>query len=113
MKAVLPRLLLWISCLWLVSGCAGPKKAVWNARVGNYTYDQAVLDMGPPDKNAQLTDGTRVAEWVAWRGGRSGSVVLFGGYPSTVWLDSPSPEVFLRLTFGPDGQLKTWQKVAR
>ena len=29
--------------------CASSKKIDWNSRVGNYTYDQAVSDMGPPD----------------------------------------------------------------
>ena len=59
-------------CLWLMAcvvlvlwltGCAS-MRADWGARVGHYTYDQAVTDMGPPDKQAKLTDGTLVAEWL-------------------------------------------------
>ena len=40
----------------------------WAARVGNYTYDQAVMDFGPPDKSAKLTNGTVVADWLTQRG---------------------------------------------
>ena len=40
----------------LLAGCVTPK-IDWAARVGNYTYDQAVMDFGPPDKSAKLSDG--------------------------------------------------------
>jgi hypothetical protein len=48
------------------TGCAGvggcvTQKIDWSARVGNYTYAQAVMELGPPDKSAKLTDGTVVA----------------------------------------------------
>ena len=61
-------------CLFLV-GCASTK-IDWNSRIGNYTYDQAVTELGPPDKQAKLTDGTVVAEWMTRRGYSGGSVGL-------------------------------------
>ncbi len=50
----------------LAVGCA-TSKIDWAGRVGTYTFDQAVLDLGPPDKQAKLTDGTVVAEWLTRR----------------------------------------------
>src|ERR1039457_4921748 len=46
-----------------LAGCVTMSKIDWAARVGNYTYDQAVTELGPPDKAAKLSDGTTVVEW--------------------------------------------------
>lgn len=103
----------------LLTGCA-TAKIDWAARVGHYTFDQAVLELGPPDKQAQLTDGTLVTEWLTRRGYRS--TYMVGGYYGPPWsygpfhsgyVDSGSPDYFLRLTFGPDGRLKEWKRFAR
>ena len=51
----------------VVTGCA-TNKVDWSTRIGTYTYDQAVLDMGPPAKEDKLQDGTVVAEWMTQRG---------------------------------------------
>jgi hypothetical protein len=48
---------------FLLSACA-TDKTNWQSRIGSYTYDQAVIELGPPDKEAKLTDGTKVAEWL-------------------------------------------------
>lgn len=108
--------------IWLVTGCVGPK-IDWNGRIGNYTYDQAVLELGPPDKYAKVTDGSIVADWLTRRGRSGGYVTVMGGGPyyypyyggpGTVYAtDASSPDYFLRLTFGPDGRLLTWKKFAR
>src|SRR5512137_1357360 len=99
-----------------LTGCAS-HKIDWNARVGNYTFDQAVTELGPPSKQAKLTDGTLVAEWQTQRGytqtyytpaGYRGR--YYGGYgaaPVTTW----TPDAFLRLTFDPAGKLVTWKKI--
>src|SRR2546427_9810937 len=50
-----------------LTGCATPR-VDWASRVGNYTYDQVIVDYGPPDKYAKLSDGTAVAEWLTRRG---------------------------------------------
>jgi len=36
----------------VLAGCV-TQKIDWSARVGNYTYDQAVMELGPPDKSAK------------------------------------------------------------
>jgi hypothetical protein len=103
----------------MLAGCV-TSKIDWAGRVGNYTYDQAVMEMGPPDKQAKLGDGTVVAEWLTWRGQRYVYVPFgygdpygwYGGYyPSFV--SSYSPDHCLRLVFGPDGQLRTWKKFVK
>jgi hypothetical protein len=101
--------------LLLVTGCATPK-IDWNSRVGSYTYEQAVLDMGPADKYTTLNDGTIVAEWMTSRGvtyASSGYGVGYWGwwgpYPAYINVYT-SPDRYLRLTFGPDHRLQAWHK---
>ena len=101
----------------LLAGCASTPKVDWNSRVGSFTYDHAVAEMGPPDKSAKLSDGSTVAEWFI----KHGSSVSFGvgtgfysrgssvGVGQTVGT-SPSGE-YLRLTFGADGKLTQWERV--
>ncbi|HMP81631.1 MAG TPA: hypothetical protein PKA41_02855 [Verrucomicrobiota bacterium] len=103
-------------------GCSSTKgKADWNSRVGYFTYDQAVEELGPPDKQASLTDGGIVAEWITRRSG--GSSVGFGlgggswggssgtaaGVGVSQSLGGP-PDKVLRLTFGPDMKLVSWAR---
>jgi hypothetical protein len=114
---VSPAMLL-VALLLITSGCA-TQKIDWNARVGNYTYDQAVIDNGPPDKYARLKDGTIVAEWLTSRGYNQAYVMpAYHGYhcygpvfPTVV--NTSSPDYFLRLSFDPDGKLKTWKTFFR
>src|SRR5438094_7507721 len=106
-------------CLFL-TGCASTK-IDWNSRIGNYTYDQAVLELGPPDKSAKLSDGSIVAEWMTRRGYSGGSVGIMYGYgypyyhyhPWYHYYEPPSPDYFIRLTFGPDGKLQAYKRVVR
>lgn len=106
----------------MLAGCATSPKIDWNSRIGVYNYDQAVLEFGPPDKMAVLTDGTRVAEWLTSRGYSHGFVTTFGphfyhphfyGPPAYYYSEPPSPDRFMRLTFGPDGKLGSWNRVYR
>jgi hypothetical protein len=103
--------------LALVVGCATPK-INWDARIGAYTFDQAVLDFGPPDKQARLTDGSTVAEWLT-RHGVNHLYATPGYYPYwsissfPTYLDTYTPDHFLRLTFDPAGLLKAWKQLSR
>ena len=112
----------WLLIVALVTGCA-TSKINWAARVGTYTHDQAIVELGPPDKQATLTDGTIVSEWLTQRGrgvayvggagyyGYPGRAGYYGGvYPAYV---TPGPDYFLRLTFSPDGKLTAWKKLTR
>jgi hypothetical protein len=105
-----------------LAGCATPIN--WRARVGAYTYDQAVMDYGPPGRFAKLSDGSTVAEWMTERGavivspgpyfygppyyGRGLYGPVWGGYSSTYF-----PAQFLRLTFSPNGKLKAWKEFSK
>jgi hypothetical protein len=57
------RTVLALLATLLFAGCV-TEKIDWAVRVGVYTHDQAILDLGPPDKSAKLSDGTVVAEWL-------------------------------------------------
>ena len=101
----------------LLSGCASTPRVNWDARIGNFNYDQAVVEMGPPDKSTKLTDGSTVAEWFI----KHASSVSFGfgtgfysggssvGVGQTIGT-APSGE-YLRLSFGADGKLTKWDRV--
>jgi hypothetical protein len=107
----------WCLLALLLAGCASTAKTDWNSRVGSYTHDQAVAELGPPDKSAKLSDGSTVAEWFI----KHSSSVSFGvgtgfysrgssvGVGQTVGT-SPSGE-YLRLTFGAEGTLTRWERV--
>jgi hypothetical protein len=106
-------------CIFLI-GCA-TTKIDWNSRIGVFTYDQAVLEFGPPDKSAKLTDGTVVAEWMTRRGYSGGSAGMYYGYgypfhyypwPAYAY-EASSPDYYIRLTFGPDGKLQAYKRVVR
>ena len=110
-----------------LGGCATAPQIDWNARVGSYTYDQAVVDFGPPDRQARLSDRSQVVEWQtqrgytetyyppAWGWGYDGwRHRYYGGYyggyygpPMTTYM----PGSRLRLVFGPDGKLRSWKKI--
>ncbi|MBI2947133.1 MAG: hypothetical protein HYY23_05770 [Verrucomicrobia bacterium] len=115
--AFLPFIWAFVVVGWLCVGCASTPKADWNSRIGNYTYDQAVLEMGPPNKSTKLTDGTTVADWFI----KPSSGLSFGvgtgfyGRHSAVSVGqsigtSPSGS-YWRLTFAPDGKLSQWERV--
>jgi len=117
------RLILLALAVWALGGCA-TDKINWAGRVGSYTHDEAILEMGPPDKQATLTDGVVVAEWLTRRGrgtiyavgpgyyGSRGGPGYYGAYYPP-FVQPGAPDYFLRLTFGPDGKLTAWKKFMR
>lgn len=113
--------LLAVGCLVSVfQGCAS-SRVDWAGRIGTYSYDDAIRELGPPDKSAKLSDGSTVADWLTSRGGRT--VTSYGRYhypygaygmgPNVVVVDPPMPDRFLRLTFDPQGKLASWQRAYR
>ena len=93
-------------------GLAGPRRPIHPR--------PAITDLGPPDKSAKLSDGTVVDEWLTQRS----HVIVApepyflgpGGYfgPDTPsYTETYVPDYFLRLTFGPDGKLRSWKTFAR
>jgi hypothetical protein len=55
--------------LILLTACAAPS---WNARVGNYTYEEAVDDNGRPDSCENIDTGT----WTLDRRGEDDKLIL-------------------------------------
>lgn len=107
--------LLLLLLLGLGPGCAGHRMPDWSKRIGTATYDEALLAMGPPTSVATLTDGTRVAEWLQFSSrvystaGPAGGWGPYGGW-GTISVGS-TPNVYLLLTFGPDGTLMSQRRV--
>ncbi len=101
---------------WFVAGCATTKPIDWNSRVGTYTFDQAVTGLGPPDKQAKLSDGKTVAQWITHREGGTSFSVGTGfvggnagfGVGQTVGTGYSDRE--LTLTFGTNNVLTAWSK---
>jgi hypothetical protein len=101
------------------SGCSSTPKPDWNQRIGNFTFDDAVRELGPPVSSTKLQDGGTVAEWFL----KYGSTMSFGfgvgsygggggvGVGQTV--TTPPKGHYLRLIFGPDGRLQRWEKFTR
>jgi len=100
----------------LVAGCKTTKPIDWNSRVGTYTFDQAVTELGPPDKQTTLSDGKLVAQWVTHRYGGSSFSVGTGFYTGGVGVGvgqttgSAYPDRILTLTFGTNQVLAAFSK---
>ena len=113
-RFLLPALVALVAAF--IAGCQTTKPVDWNSRIGNYTFDQAVTELGPPDKQAKLSDGKTVAEWITRRNGGSGFTVGTGFYGGGVGVGMSHSvgqgysDRVLNLTFGTDNQLASWSK---
>ena len=98
-----------------LAGCATTPPVDWNTRIGNYTYYQAVAELGPPDRQARLSDGKIVCKWFIQSpvGPRLNSGMSyygnndFGAGPSA---GSSYSDRMLQLTFDTDNTLTAWSK---
>jgi len=108
-------LCLAVAAVLFLAGCV-TNRVDWNARIGHYTFDQAVIELGPPDKQAKLSDGRDVAEWVTRHYANSSVAVGTGfyGYPGGVgYVQNIGPNTYetkLRLTFNTNNVLDTWSR---
>jgi len=119
------RCLLLIVFALLTGSCAsGTKAAVnnidWGSRIGTYTYEEALAELGEPNVTGQSSEG-RIAEW----GLRQSPNVSFGfgfggasyGHHSATGVGvgtsvSPPPSgEYLQLKFDKNGKLAAWTKV--
>lgn len=105
----------------VAGGCASTKKIDWDARIGSYTYDQAILDLGPPDKKETLSDGRQVAEWMTARVQSPGFMIFepgyyyrhpVGGYMYHSYYPTET-RWFLRLVFDAEGMLQDYRQFTR
>jgi hypothetical protein len=101
------------------AGCASTPKPNWDQRVGHYTYDEAVRELGPPVGSTRLDDGTTVAEWFLKYGAQmsfgfgASSYGGGGGVGVGQSVATPPKGHFLRLTFDSQGKLQKWEKFKR
>lgn len=120
--------LAWLSLIVLVilaGSCAsGPKtdikKIDWGSRIGSYTYEEAVAELGEPNVISESIEG-KTAEWVL----RQSPGVSFGfglgsagyGHHTSTGVGvgtsvSPPPSgEYLHLRFDKDGKLAEWSRV--
>jgi hypothetical protein len=111
--------LLLAALVMMNAGCASTPKPDWDQRVGNYTYDDAVRELGPPVGSTRLDDGATVAEWFL----RHAAQMSFGFGVSSYGggggvgvgqsVTTPPRGHFLRLTFDSEGKLQRWEKFKR
>jgi hypothetical protein len=102
---------------FLVVSCKTTPKIDWDSRVGSYTYDHAIAELGPPDKSAKLSDGQTVAEWIKHSSGGGFSFGVgtsmygsHGGVGVGQTVSSGYSDKVLRLVFDPDNKLDSWSK---
>jgi uncharacterized membrane protein YgcG len=121
MKSARPFIIVLIL---LAGACASSPKinisdAEWKGRIGTYTYEQALAELGPPNVVAESNEG-RTAEWVIsqspatsfsfgfGRGSYGGGTSTGVGAGTTI---SPPPGgESLRLRFDKNGNLAEWSK---
>ena len=106
------------SLIALLSGCKTTPPIDWGSRVGVYTYDEAVLELGPPDRTSLISTG-RVAEWLTSRNTTprfSFGVGSYGGGTGVgvgTGTGGDIVENILRLTFDQEDKLVTWENTRR
>ena len=108
-----------------LTGCATSSKTSvknidWSTRIGSYTYEQALAELGKPDVISESSEG-RTAEWVIRRSSNVSFGLGFGtssyGHSSAAGVGvgtavSPPPSgEYLHLRFDKDGKLAEWTKV--
>jgi len=110
----------------LVEGCAsGSKTNVksidWKSRIGTYTFEEALAELGQPDVIGESSEG-KIAEWVLRRSpdvsfGIGFGTGSYGRHTSTgvgvgTSVSPPPSGEYLRLRFDRDGRLAEWTKVS-
>ena len=120
--------LVWLSFIvlaFLTGSCAsGPKANIknidWGNRIGTYTYEEALAELGEPDVMGETSEG-KIAEWVLRRSPMVSFGFGFGGsgyghHTSTgvgvgTSVSPPPSGEYLHLRFDKDGKLAEWTRV--
>ena len=95
------------------AGCQTMQQVDWEGRIGQFTYEQAVAELGQPTGETKLPGGMRRAEWITNTGISTGRVLVGAGYQrrtmSVVPMDPTEihrlRDRYLRLTFDKAGRL--------
>lgn len=97
----------------IFAGCAA-QNADWNRRVGKFTYQQAVGELGQPASQETLADGQVTVEWVSRYNVSATSPEMDSGFydhsASLARTDDITRESRLRLTFTTNNVLTRWSK---
>jgi hypothetical protein len=99
-----------------LAGCKTTPPVDWDSRVGTFTFDQAVAELGVPDRTAKLSDGSTIAEWVKPSSGGftlgvgTSSYGSHGAVGVGQTFSSGYGERVLRLVFNPENKLASWSK---
>jgi hypothetical protein len=113
MKLSLPVIL--ALAVAFLAGCATTSPVDWNTRIGHYTYYQALTELGPPARQATLSDGKLVCKWFVQppvgshlNSGMSnyGNTGFGAGQPTGGGYNNQ----MLQLTFDTNGTLAAWSK---
>jgi hypothetical protein len=96
----------------LAAGCSAPP-VDWKARVGRYSYDDAVREMGVPDRETHLSDGSTASEWLKARGMSEGTMVMPRGAAIQDFQTYNDPNTYLDLIFDKAGRLASWKLIYR
>jgi len=120
--------LTWLSLIvltFLAGGCTSGSKTYvksidWGGRIGTYTYEEVLVELGQPDVIGESSEG-KIAEWVIRRSpGISFGVGLgsgsYGHHSSTgvgvgTSVSPPPSGEYLRLRFDREGKLAEWTRV--
>lgn len=111
---VVPRWFLGVMLAGLIAGCV-TNRLDWNARIGNYTFDQAITELGPPDKQVKMSDGKSVAEWITRYYGGGSTIIspVYYGRPGVGYVQTFGPTMYessLLLTFTTNNVLAQWSR---
>ena len=117
--------LLFIVLLFSAASCVyGPRVTVedseWGARIGKYTYQEALAELGEPQLIGESSEG-KIAEWVLRQSipfsiGFGFGGIGYGHHSSTgvgvgTSVSPPPRGEYLHLRFDRDGKLAEWTRV--
>ena len=99
------------------AGCQALQQVDWDGRIGQFSYEQAVAELGRPDGETKLAGGLRRVEWITNSGASAGRTLTGAGYRRATLgvLPLEPTEIHrlrdrdLRLTFDRAGRLVAWE----
>lgn len=97
------------------TGCATAPPVDWNSRVGNYTYAQAIHELGPPNRQTRLSNGAIGFKWFLQPTGGTGIGMsnngMNHGFDAAQNISPGFNNRYLQLTFDTNGVLTAWSKI--
>jgi hypothetical protein len=88
------------------TGCATTPPVDWNSRVGHYTCAQAIRELGPPNREARLSNGTTEFKWFP----QPGAGLNHGYGAGQNFSPGGFSDRYLQLNFDTRGVLTNWSK---